>query len=99
MGSISVLFTLIAEHYERGSLGITSNLVFLEWKLIFANAAAIDRVVHHSIILESNVPSYRMGGAQQGGESKDVGQDFSCAGFHAPPSGGWTPTRLVEAGR
>ena len=47
-----VLFTLIAERYERRSLGITSNLVISEWERIFANpmatAAAIDRVVHHS---------------------------------------------------
>ena len=46
-----VLFTLIAERYERRSLGITSNLVFSQWEHIFANpmatAAAIDRVVHH----------------------------------------------------
>ena len=50
-----VLFTLIAERYERRSLGITSNLVFSEWERIFANpmatAVAIDRVVHHSVIL------------------------------------------------
>ena len=55
-----VLFTLIAERYERRSLGITSNLVFSEWEGIFANpmatAAAIDRVVHHSVILEFDVP-------------------------------------------
>ena len=42
-----VLFTLIAERYERRSLGITSNLVFSDWERIFANpmatAAAIDR--------------------------------------------------------
>ena len=47
-----VLFTLIAERYERRSLGITSNLVFSEWEKVFANpmatAAAIDRIVHHS---------------------------------------------------
>ena len=51
-----VLFTLITERYERRSLGIASNLVFSEWERIFANpmatAAAIDRVVHHSVILE-----------------------------------------------
>ncbi len=51
-----VLFTLIAERYERRSLGITSNLVFSEWEKVFANpmatAAAIDRIVHHSVILE-----------------------------------------------
>ena len=64
-----VLFTLIAERYERRSLGITSNLVFSQWEHIFANpmatAAAIDRVVHHSVILEFDVPSYRTGVAQQ----------------------------------
>ena len=58
-----VLFTLIAERYERRSLGITSNLVFSQWEKVFANpmatAAAIDRIVHHSIILEFDVPSYR----------------------------------------
>ncbi|NIN94188.1 MAG: ATP-binding protein [Anaerolineae bacterium] len=58
-----VLFTLIAERYERRALGITSNLVFSEWEKVFDNpmatAAAIDRVVHHSVILEFNVPSYR----------------------------------------
>ena len=47
---------LIAERYERRSLGITPNLVFSQWERIIANpmatAAAIDRVVHHSVILE-----------------------------------------------
>ena len=69
-------FTLIAERYERRSLGITSNLVFSEWKRIFANpmatAAAIDRVVHHSVILEFDVPSYRTDAAQQRGQAEEV---------------------------
>ena len=71
-----VLFTLIAERYERRSLGITSNLVFSEWERIFANpmatAAAIDRVVHHSVILEFDVPSYRTNAAQQRGQAEEV---------------------------
>ena len=58
-----VLFTLIAERYERRSLLLTSNLVFSDWERIFkdpmATAAAIDRLVHHAAILEFNVPSYR----------------------------------------
>ena len=68
-----VLFTLIAERYERRSLGITSNLVFSQWEHIFANpmatAAAIDRVVHHSVILEFDVPQlpHRSGPAAQSG--------------------------------
>ena len=36
-GESEVLFTLIAERYERRSLGITSNLVFSEWEKVFAN--------------------------------------------------------------
>ena len=53
---MEVLFTLLAERYERRSVVITSNLVFSEWDRIFKDpmttVAAIDRVVHHSIILE-----------------------------------------------
>ena len=53
---MEVLFTLLAERYERRSVVITSNLVFSQWDRIFKNpmttAAAIDRVVHHSIIVE-----------------------------------------------
>jgi len=60
---VEVLFTLMAERYERRSMLITSNLVFSEWDRIFRNpmttAAAIDRLVHHSTILEFNLPSYR----------------------------------------
>ena len=63
-----MLFTLIAERYERRSLGITSNLVFSHWEHIFANpiatTAAIDQVVHHSAILEFDVPSYRTDAVQ-----------------------------------
>lgn len=71
-----VLFTLIAERYERRSLGITSNLVFSQWEDIFANpmatAAAIDRVVHHSVILEFDGPSFRTDTAQQREGEKEV---------------------------
>jgi DNA replication protein DnaC len=53
---MEVLFTLLAERYERRSVAITSNLVFSQWDQIFKHpmttAAAIDRVVHHSIIIE-----------------------------------------------
>lgn len=60
---MEVLFTFLSERYERRSLMITSNLVFSEWDQIFKNpmttAAAIDRLVHHSIILELNGESIR----------------------------------------
>ena len=61
---MEVLFTLLADRYERGSVMITSNLPFSKWELIFKDpmttAAAIDRLVHHSIILELNLNSYRL---------------------------------------
>jgi DNA replication protein DnaC len=66
---IEVLFTLLAERYERGSVLITSNLPFSRWEEIFKDpmttAAAIDRLVHHSIILELNVSSYRVEAAKK----------------------------------
>jgi DNA replication protein DnaC len=59
-----VLFTLLSERYERGSVLLTSNLPFSKWEGIFKDpmttAAAIDRLVHHSVIVELNIPSYRM---------------------------------------
>ena len=58
-----MLFTLLAERYERRSVMVTSNLVFSQWDRIFrdqmATAAAIDRLVHHAVVLEFDVPSYR----------------------------------------
>lgn len=61
---VDVLFTLMAERYERRSMLLTSNLVFSEWNKIFKDpmttAAAIDRVVHHSVILEfADVTTFR----------------------------------------
>lgn len=60
---MEVLFTFLAERYERKSLMISSNLVFSEWDKIFKDPmttmAAIDRLVHHSIILEFNEGSIR----------------------------------------
>jgi len=53
---MEVLFTFLAERYERRSVAITSNLVFSQWDQIFKDplttAAAVDRVVHHSRIIE-----------------------------------------------
>lgn len=66
---VEVLFTLLAERYERGSVMITSNLAFSQWERIFRDplmtSAAIDRIVHHSVILELNLPSYRMDAAKK----------------------------------
>ena len=60
---MEVLFTFLAQRYERRSVLITSNLVFSQWDRIFKDAmttaAAIDRVVHHALILELTGDSYR----------------------------------------
>jgi DNA replication protein DnaC len=68
-----ILFTLLAERYERRSVFITSNLIFAHWDRIFrdqmATAAAIDRLVHHSVLLEFDVPSFRTEHAKRRGKA------------------------------
>jgi DNA replication protein DnaC len=61
---MEVLFTFLAERYERKSVMITTNLVFSEWNHIFKNPmttlAALDRVLHHAVVLDMmEVESYR----------------------------------------
>ncbi len=61
---MEVLFTLLADRYERGSVIITSNLPFSKWGEIFKDnmlaAAAVDRLVHHSVVLKFDVDNYRL---------------------------------------
>jgi len=75
---MEVLFTLLAERYERGSVMISSNLPFSKWETIFKDpmtaAAAIDRLVHHSVILELNLPSYRMEAARKRTDGKGTAE-------------------------
>ena len=77
---MEVLFTLLAERYERGSVMLTSNLPFSKWEAIFKDpmttAAAIDRLVHHSVILELNISSYRLEKAQQSKPTKKSALDI-----------------------
>jgi len=65
---MEVLFTFLAERYERRSVMVTSNLVFSKWDRIFKDpmttAAAIDRLVHHAVILEMTGGSFRSEAAQ-----------------------------------
>jgi DNA replication protein DnaC len=91
---MEVLFTFLAERYERRSVMITSNLVFSEWDKIFKDpmttAAAIDRLVHHSVILEMTGPSIRIEAAQadQGGSkpSDSAPSMTPTTTLHATPS-------------
>ncbi len=96
---MEVVFTLLAERYERGSVLLTSNLPFSKWEGIFKDpmttAAAIDRLVHHSVIVELNVPSYRLEQARHNVQIVDQptpkpspGEPASGSGLRpAPPAG------------
>jgi len=74
---MEVVFTLLAERYERGSVLMTSNLPFSKWEAIFKDAmmtaAAIDRLVHHSVIIELNIPSYRVEHAKKNQQVESQG--------------------------
>jgi len=76
---MEVLFTFLAERYERRSVMITSNLVFSQWDRIFKDpmttACAIDRVVHHSIILEMTGRSVRADEANERIEMESTQED------------------------
>ena len=76
---MEVVFTLLAERYERGSVLMTSNLPFSKWEGIFKDAmmtaAAIDRLVHHSVIIELNIPSYRVEQAKKNQQEESQGEE------------------------
>jgi DNA replication protein DnaC len=80
---MEVLFTFLSERYERKSVIITSNLLFSEWDRIFKDpmttAAAIDRLVHHAVILEMTGPSIRNEEAKRRGDAAPTtsGKDVS----------------------
>jgi DNA replication protein DnaC len=59
-----LLFEMISQRYERGSIVITSNLPFDEWTEVFGSerltGAILDRLTHHVHILEMNGESFRL---------------------------------------
>ena len=70
---MEVLFTLLAERYERGSVFHLQQPSVLQmgsgiFKDPMTTAAAIDRLVHHCVILELNIPSYRVEQAKKAKE-------------------------------
>jgi DNA replication protein DnaC len=88
---MEVVFTLLAERYERGSVLLTSNLPFSKWEGIFKDpmttAAAIDRLVHHSIIVELNIPSYRLEQARKNVQA--LGQEPATTPASGEPASGF----------
>lgn len=83
---MEVLFTFLAERYERKSVLITSNLVFSEWDKIFKDPmttmAAIDRLIHHAVILEMVGVSVRADEAEQA--NRNTGASARGARSRAP---------------
>jgi len=82
-----VLFMLLSERYEMRSLLITSNLPFSKWDSIFKDQmtanAAIDRLVHHAVILELNASSYRAECAKKRQSAPALGKDTAPSGMPA----------------
>ena len=61
----NLFFNVIAKRYEHGSIILTSNLSFGQWPTAFADdstltAAMLDRLLHHSHVLQLSGDSYRL---------------------------------------
>ena len=69
-----LLFQILAERYERGSVIITTNLGFADWTQVFGDAnmtaALLDRITHRAHIIECTWDSYRLKQSLKGGRSK-----------------------------
>lgn len=90
-GETGVLFELIAHRYETRSLIITSNHPFADWEQIFDDktmtVAAIDRLVHHGVIIQLDTDSYRRKTALDNARANDETQGTAGSPW-TPPSGG-----------
>ncbi|HLL24895.1 MAG TPA: IS21-like element helper ATPase IstB, partial [Kofleriaceae bacterium] len=97
---MEVLFTFLAERYERRSVILTSNLVFSEWDRIFKDpmttAAAIDRLVHHSVILEMTGTSVRAEHAQTDNQQRATPTNEATSTTATIPTTGATPTTTTR---
>jgi DNA replication protein DnaC len=81
------LFTLLSERYEKKRVLLTSNLIFSQWDQIFKDLmmtmAAVDRLVHHAVILEFNGRSYRAAEVDAA-KTKPMGRPAQCR-LRTPP--------------
>jgi DNA replication protein DnaC len=59
-----LLFQVMADRYERGSMIVTTNLGFADWTQLFGDptltAALLDRLTHNAFIIDCNWDSYRL---------------------------------------
>jgi len=81
----NLFFQLVSARYERGSIGVTTNKPFDQWGQIFGGddviaAAILDRLLHHSHILVTRGPSYRMKGKAAHMQPVSCGSDDGIHG-------------------
>ncbi len=91
---MEVLFTLLSERYERKSVMLSTNLVFSEWTRIFKHplttVAAIDRVVHHSVILDlMGMASYRAQAAKAAQQAAPAASPPATEALPDAPPADW----------
>ena len=71
-----LLFQVISNRYERGSIGITTNLAFPDWTQVFPDAmaasAVVDRLIHHGVIFELTGESHRLRSRKKGGAKQSA---------------------------
>lgn len=77
-GAAELIFQVISERNERGSLMVTTNLPFGEWTKVFADArlakAVVDRLTHKAHIIETGTESWRFRhGLEKRGSKKKGG--------------------------
>jgi DNA replication protein DnaC len=70
----NLFFNVVAKRYERGSMVLTSNLPFTQWAGAFADdqtltAAMLDRLLHHSHIVQITGESYRLKDKRKAGQA------------------------------
>lgn len=83
-----LLFQFCAEHYERGSILITTNLDFARWGEVFGDAtltaALLDRLTHHAHILVFQGESYRFKESRQQHQAATIIGESTDASLGSP---------------
>jgi len=73
----NLFFQVIVKRYEKGSIILTSNLSFGQWGETFAGntaltSAMLDRILHHSHVIQIKGDSYRLKEKRKAGIIKPV---------------------------
>jgi DNA replication protein DnaC len=69
-----LLYQVISRRYERASIGLTTNLAFMDWTQVFPDpmtaSAVVDRLVHHGMVFEFSGESHRLRTRQAAGRPR-----------------------------